>query len=125
MENNAVFKEIIGAEEKLKTSMLNSDTITLRDLLSDELVFVNHLGHRTSKQDDIGLHSSGLLAIKSIQFHDLHVVPQNNVVLVYVNAEIKGSYKGALANGKFSFSRVWRKQKGNWQVISAHSSVIA
>ncbi|MDU9595113.1 nuclear transport factor 2 family protein, partial [Vibrio sp. 1-2-3a] len=29
------------------------------------------------------------------------------------------------ANGEFAFSRVWTKQKGNWQVISAHSTVIA
>ncbi|MDF4583344.1 nuclear transport factor 2 family protein [Vibrio parahaemolyticus] len=124
MESNVV-KEIIEAEEKLKTSMLNSDMIALQDLLSDDLVFVNHLGHRTSKKDDIALHGSGLLAIKSIQFHDLHAVPQKNVVLVYVNAEIKGSYNGAVANGEFAFSRVWTKQKGNWQVISAHSTVIA
>ncbi|HHX8286246.1 TPA: nuclear transport factor 2 family protein [Vibrio diabolicus] len=124
MESHVV-KEIIEVEEKLKTSMLNSDTIALQDLLSDDLVFVNHLGHRTSKQDDIALHSSGLLVIKSIQFHDLHVVPQKDVVLVYVNAEIKGSYNGAVANGEFAFSRVWTKQKGNWQVISAHSTVIA
>ncbi|MCF7373779.1 nuclear transport factor 2 family protein [Vibrio sp. J2-3(2022)] len=124
MESNVV-KEIIEVEEKLKTSMLNSDTIALQDLLSDDLVFVNHLGHRTSKQDDIALHGSGLLVIKSIQFHDLHVVPQKDVVLVYVNAEIKGSYNGAVENGEFAFSRVWTKQKGNWQVISAHSTVIA
>lgn len=124
MERNVV-KEIADAEEKLKTSMLNSDTIALQDLLSDDLVFFDHLGHRTSKQDDIALHSSGLLVIKSIQFHDLHIVPQNNIALVYVNAEIKGSYAGAVANGEFAFSRVWAKQKGSWQVISAHSTVIA
>ncbi|WP_257969650.1 nuclear transport factor 2 family protein [Vibrio parahaemolyticus] len=52
MESNVV-KEILEAEEKLKTSMLNSDMIVLQYLLSDDLVFVNHLGHRTSKQDDI------------------------------------------------------------------------
>ncbi|AUI88087.1 DUF4440 domain-containing protein [Vibrio azureus] len=123
MESHAV-KEIIEAEEKLKTAMLNSDTIAFQDLLSDDLVFINHLGHRTSKQDDIALHSSGLLVIKSIRYHDFQVVPQKNVVLVYVNAEIKGSYNGALANGEFAFSRVWTKCKGNWQVISAHSTVI-
>ncbi|MDU9596162.1 nuclear transport factor 2 family protein, partial [Vibrio sp. 1-2-3a] len=33
MESNVV-KEIIEAEEKLKTSMLNSDMIALQDLLS-------------------------------------------------------------------------------------------
>ncbi|GEM76163.1 nuclear transport factor 2 family protein [Vibrio sagamiensis] len=123
MESHAV-KEIIEAEEKLKTAMLNSDVIAFKDLLSDDLIFINHLGHRTSKQEDIALHSSGLLVIKSIRYHDFQVVPQKNVVLVYVNAEIKGSYDGALANGKFAFSRVWTRREGNWQVISAHSTVI-
>lgn len=120
-----VIQEIMDVETKLKASMLASDTIALNELLSSELVFINHLGLRVSKQDDIALHSSGLLSIQSIEFSNLQIVPYQNIALVYVNTEIQGTYDGVVANGEFAFSRVWLKQNNKWQVISAHSTVIA
>jgi ketosteroid isomerase-like protein len=120
-----IVQEIVDVEEKLKVSMLSSDTAALADLLSDRMVFINHFGQRVSKQDDIALHCSGLLTIESIELRDLQVVPQGNIALVHVNAEIKGKYDGAMANGVFAFSRVWLKENNKWQVISAHSTVVA
>ncbi|MCG2837524.1 nuclear transport factor 2 family protein [Photobacterium sp. WH77] len=124
MESDIV-QEIFAVEEKLKASMLSSDTVALTDLLSDALVFINHFGQRVSKQDDIALHRSGLLSIESIELRDFQVVPQGNIALVHVNADIKGKYDGAKANGVFAFSRVWLKQNNKWQLISAQSTVIS
>ncbi|UIP29610.1 nuclear transport factor 2 family protein [Photobacterium sp. TLY01] len=124
MERDVV-QEIFAVEEKLKASMLSSDTGALTDLLSDSLVFINHFGQRVSKQDDIALHRSGLLTIDSIELCDLQVVPQGNIALVHVNADIQGKYDGAVANGVFAFSRVWLKQNNQWQLISAQSTIIS
>ncbi|MGF1909765.1 nuclear transport factor 2 family protein [Vibrio kasasachensis] len=115
-------QEVINAEHRLKASMVASDTVVLDELLADSLVFINHFGHRVSKQDDIALHQSGLLSIASIELSDLQVEPHGNCVLVYVNAEIAGTYDGADANGRFVFSRVWLKKDGKLQVVSAHST---
>ncbi|KKD00423.1 nuclear transport factor 2 family protein [Photobacterium halotolerans] len=124
MERDVV-QEIFAVEEKLKASMLSSDTGALTDLLSDSLVFINHFGQRVSKQDDIALHRSGLLTIDSIELCDLQVVQQGNIALVHVNADIQGKYDGAVANGVFAFSRVWLKQNNQWQLISAQSTIIS
>jgi hypothetical protein len=37
-------KEVFGAEERLRTAMISSDITVLNQLLSEELMFTNHLG---------------------------------------------------------------------------------
>ena len=118
-----LIQEVINAEHRLKASMVSSDLAVLDELLADNLVFINHFGHRVSKQEDIALHQSGLLSIASIELSDLQVEPHGDCVLVYANAEIIGTYDGAEANGRFAFSRVWLKKNGKLQVVSGHSTV--
>ncbi|AXB31745.1 nuclear transport factor 2 family protein [Vibrio campbellii] len=118
-----LIQEVINAEHRLKASMVSSDLAVLDELLADNLVFINHFGHRVSKQEDIALHQSGLLSIASIELSDLQVEPHGNCVLVYANAEIIGTYDGAESNGRFAFSRVWLKKDGKLQVVSGHSTV--
>ena len=54
-------------EEQLKKAMYTSDVATLDSLLSPDLIFTNHLGQVLSKSQDIELHKSGLLKIKSLE----------------------------------------------------------
>lgn len=118
-------KEVISAEQKLKASMIASDVALLDELLSDDLVFINHFGYRLTKQDDIEAHRSGLLSIESIVFSDLQIKPHGDCAMVYVNAEIKGQYDGVKANGCFAFTRLWQKLGQNLQVVSAHSTLLS
>ncbi|WP_028023292.1 nuclear transport factor 2 family protein [Enterovibrio calviensis] len=117
-------QEVINAEKRLKASMVSSNVEALGELLADDLVFINHLGHRVSKKDDIALHQSGLLSITSMELSDLQVEPHGHCVFVYVNAQISGTYDGADANGRFVFSRVWLEKEGKLQVVSAHSTML-
>lgn len=119
-----IVQEVINAEHRLKSSMVSSDIAVLDELLADNLVFINHFGHRVSKQEDIALHQTGLLSIASIELSDLQVEPLGSCVLVYANAEIVGTYDGADANGRFAFSRVWLKTNDKLQVVSAHSTIL-
>lgn len=120
-----LLQEVEHAEHRLKASMESSDIATLDELLADDLIFINHLGQRVAKQEDIALHQSGLLFIESIALDELQLVPHGSCVLVYVNADIVGTYGGAPASGRFAFSRVWHKTHGKLQVVSAHSTKCA
>ncbi|WP_114767122.1 nuclear transport factor 2 family protein [Vibrio rhodolitus] len=122
--NSEIVDLVVIAEEALKRAMINSDTAALDQLLADELVFVNHFGQRSTKQEDILLHQSGLLSIRTIELTDVKTVPHDTFVLVYVKAEIQGTYNGTEANGCFAFSRVWAKRDGKLQVVSVHSTII-
>ncbi|KZN47748.1 nuclear transport factor 2 family protein [Pseudoalteromonas luteoviolacea] len=105
-----ITKQTLKAEQKLKSAMLSSDTEQLAKLLADNLVFINHQGLRLSNQDDLDLHASGLLCIKSTMLEDLNIMTM-------------GEYDGQNANGQFAFKRVWTKKQLNGQVISAQSTL--
>lgn len=53
-------KEIIEAEENLRTAMLISNLEVLDELLAPDLIFTNHLGQLISKKDDLAGHKTGI-----------------------------------------------------------------
>ncbi|MDK2594134.1 nuclear transport factor 2 family protein [Pseudoalteromonas obscura] len=124
MGNNLV-QHILQAEEALKIAMQKSDIAALDSLLSDQLIFTNHLGQRLSKNDDLDLHRSGLLNINSIDLYNLDLITQQETCVVHTFASITGTYSGQNADGHFAFSRVWAKHGDKWQVISAQSTLLA
>ncbi|KZW99744.1 cytochrome P450 [Pseudoalteromonas luteoviolacea] len=118
-----ITKQTLKAEQKLKSAMLSSDTEQLAKLLADNLVFINHQGLRLSNQDDLDLHASGLLCIKSTMLEDLNIMTMGDMAIGHVNADITGEYDGQNANGQFAFKRVWTKKQLDGQVISAQSTL--
>ncbi|MEJ2765658.1 nuclear transport factor 2 family protein [Photobacterium sp. MCCC 1A19761] len=123
---NSLSKEkIVAAEETLKSAMLRSDTQALSDLLTDDLVFVNHLGHVVTKAQDLALHQSGLLQLEAIELSEMTVQLIESVGVVQVRATIHGTYDGMDASGEFVFSRVWAPQDGRLKVHAVHSTQVA
>ncbi len=114
------------AEERLRQAMLASDIEELRELLADDLIFTNHLGMLTSKQDDIQMHASGDIKIGEIHLSDQKTLLLDETAIVTAKVTIIGSYQGQAANGIYRFTRVWHMSpESNWQVIAGHSCVIA
>lgn len=113
-------------EEQLKKAISTSDVAALDSLLSPDLIFTNHLGQVVSKSQDIELHKSGLLKIKSLEtLEEIFNVGENTIV-VSVLVKLLGTYAGNSANGNFRFTRVWAlNAEHQWQVIAAHSTLLA
>ncbi len=126
IENESVTEAIILGEERLRQAMRSSNIRELEEILSDELVFTNHLGTVISKQSDIEMHTSGHLQISEITLSDQRILPLGEIAVVTTRAEIIGSYQDSPTNGNFRFTRVWqRSSNSSWQVIVGHSSVEA
>jgi ketosteroid isomerase-like protein len=124
--DNKVTEQIIAVEEKLRLAMLDSDVEVLDELLAPELIFTDHLGQLVDKQADIDGHKSGVLKLESLEPFDRQIIVKNNVAIVSVRMQLSGSYNGMPANGNFRFTRVWAQSSvGAWQIIAAHSGVIA
>lgn len=119
--------QIADAEEKLRLAMLASDIGALDELLSPKLIFTDHLGQRLGKEEDLAVHQSGALVIFNLKLSDLLITSADeDVAVVSVRAHIDGTYGGQPAGGRFRFTRVWvRATDKKWQVLAAHSSVIA
>jgi len=117
---------ILALENCLKQAMLNSNISELDAMLSDDLIFTNHLGQLMTKQEDLNAHKTGQLKIENIEFSDIKIMPFNEMALVNVEVRLVGSFNGEAAETIFRFSRIWSKNSNNiWQVIMAHSTLVA
>lgn len=54
--------------------MLDSDVKALDNLLASEMVFTNHLGQISDKQDDLAAHESGKFKIEVLNSCDRHIL---------------------------------------------------
>ena len=123
--NKSIEKEIQESEFQLRNVMLNSDTNVLDKLLSDDLIFTNHLGHLMTKKDDLEAHKSGILNIETLIPSEENIQIINDVAIVTVKVHILGSFAGISSESDFRFTRVWTRSPNNlWQLITAHSSIV-
>lgn len=123
---NSIKIQIIEAEEKLRLAMLDSDLDTLDKLLAPELIFTNHFGQVLGKQDDLDAHQSRMFTITTLTSEDLQIQTTDNVAIATVKVHLVGSYADASFDSWLRFTRVWhRASSDDWQVIVAHSSLVA
>ena len=123
MANN-VEAEIVDLEARLKTAMLESNINELNKLISDQLIFTDHLGRVLSKYDDLEAHKSGDLSIDKIALSEQIIKCFGDLAVVSVLAEITGRYKGILSEGIYRVTRIWTKEAGQWKIVTAHSSAL-
>jgi ketosteroid isomerase-like protein len=118
--------QIAEAEDQLRTAMLSSDVAALNELLTEDLIFTNHLGQLLGKNDDLAVYRSGVLKVVRLEPSEQHIKALGEVAVVSVRIQLSGIYEGVPTNGDFRFTRVWaRSQQGRWQIVTAHSSLIA
>ncbi|MEJ2635365.1 MAG: nuclear transport factor 2 family protein [Calditrichia bacterium] len=118
-------EKIAVLEDQLKSAMLNSDVSVLDELLADGLIFTNHLGQVTSKEDDIEAYRSGIAKIKSIKQSEKQIMVEGDAAIVSVLSHISGEFRNVQYDAALRFTRVWQKRESNkWQVIAAHSSLV-
>lgn len=119
--------EIENMEERLRQAMLASDVEALDRILAPDLVFTNHLGQCLGKEADLSAHESGYLSISELEASEQTIkLIDDNVVVVSVRVRVVGTYANQPTAGDFRFTRVWAKSPNSqWQVVTAHASIIA
>ena len=118
-------EDIRHYEGRLRSAMLGSDLAELDALLSDELVFADHLGAVWRKQDDLDAHRSGAIRVRSVAASQESIRLVAGVAIVSVVLKISGTFGGEEASGAFRFTRVWAPAHGGrWQVVAGHSSLL-
>jgi len=123
--NLSIATQIENCEQRLLQAILKSDITVLDELLSPELLFINHLGHVMSKQDDISAHQSGLIKINSISLSDQNLMISMPLAIVTVKAHISGSFAGHESENDFRFTRIWSHNDNNqWQIIRGHATIV-
>ncbi len=120
-----MIQEISKLEERLNQAILNSDVQTLDQLMHDDLVFVNHLGMKLSKMEDLAPHIHGDLKITRLELSAQHIHSfGKDTFIVVVSKQIEGNYLEKSFEGKFRFMRIWKLSDKQWKVIAVSSSTM-
>lgn len=118
-------QQIQTAEARLLEAMKTSNVQELDALIADDLIFTSHTGQLLTKQDDVEAHSSGNIEIFTIESSEQKIKIDGDVAIVSVLLDISGSFYGSTEVGFYRFTRVWKNNGGNWQVIAAHSTQVS
>jgi ketosteroid isomerase-like protein len=117
-------EEVSQAEERLRLAMLEGDTATLDELLTDQMNFTNQAGVKLTKQDDLAAHRSGLLKIEQIEPEDRNIRVLGTIAIVTQSARLAGSFDGQPFAGIFAYTRIWAQTGDRWRVEAGHCSAL-
>lgn len=114
---------VIEYEEMLRSAMLSNNIELLEELLSDELIFVNHLGQWLSKEEDINVHRSKSLDIAGMEVLEQEVTLFQELAVTVTKVALNGALAtGESIGGEYSYTRVWKDVEGKLKVVSCHCS---
>ena len=114
---------VIEYEEMLRSAMLSNNIELLEELLSDELIFVNHLGEWLSKEEDINVHRSKSLDIVGIEVLEQEIKLFQELAVTVTKVALNGALAtGESIGGEYSYTRVWKDVEGKLKVVSCHCS---
>ncbi|WP_033790941.1 nuclear transport factor 2 family protein [Pantoea septica] len=116
-------QETLKLEDRLIEAMIRSDCETLNALISDSLIFINHVGQQVTKKEDLAMHASGQIHIEAVTRESFDACEYGGCLVVNTCLSVTGSYAGQRANGRFHYLRTWAKTGTGWQVVGVKSSV--
>jgi len=119
----AEVSELDAAEVK---AFLAVDVTTLARLWSDDFVVTNPFNQFVTKQQVLGLVTSGVLAFKSYERHLEYAKAWGDVVIVAGSETVVWAGKIPLA-GQVSLLRytaVWARHGNTWQEVARHANIV-
>lgn len=111
-------------EQRLYQAQLSSDLTELDALLSDELLGVGPDGQMITKMDDLDAHRAGIINIHSMQPRETSIKLLPEVAIVFVLMDMQVTFRGEPFAGLCRYTRVWSHQRGKWQIVAAHISLV-
>jgi ketosteroid isomerase-like protein len=125
-QENADTEVILQVESEGREATLKNDIAANDRLLADNWLNINPDGSITTKARLLALLKDGSFKIMSIENDEVMVRVYGDAAVVTGRSTTKrtGSGGEVLAR-QVRFTRVYAKSKGQWQVVSAHNTLIA
>ena len=118
-------EQIQKLEEQLNAALVGADIDALERLVSDELVFTDHMGVVHSKTEELSNYASRFFDVKTIVSSGKKIVVTGQTAVVSDQLEMSGEYDGIESSSRFAATRVWGlTEAGGWQLLVIHMSLL-
>lgn len=111
-------------EGQFRAATLAGDVQALDALVADDVTFIDHLGRRVEKRQELEAYRTGILKLNQLDVYDRVIQLLDNAASVSLLARVSGTYYGETFSAKIAYSRVWVCRQDVWTVISMHYSIV-
>lgn len=116
---------VLEAEAKRFAAMTQKDTVLLKNLLDDELVYMHSNGLIENKSMHLASIGAGKIIYASMErAPGTQVRKYRKWAITNGSVQVKGVLKDTVFELKLLYTAVYRKKKRNWQLVSWQSTKI-
>lgn len=100
--------EILHLENRLYKAIKGSDIQVLDELLHEDLLFIAPNGDVVTKEIDLKTYRDGDLKVNELtpEVENLNII--DDLAVITLTIQLKGSYKAAPFEAKFRYIRFWK-----------------
>ncbi len=116
--------EILSLENRLYKAIKESDVQVLDELLHEDLLFIAPNGDVVTKEIDLKTYRDGDLNINELtpEVENLNII--DDLAVITLTIQLKGSYKTAPFGAKFRYIRFWKAFAEGVKVVGGSGTQI-
>ena len=124
-KNAEIEQQIKTLQEQTREAYLKGDTSFLEKYYADDATIVHGNGKLSTKAQEIGNFKSGSHRYESLDVRDQKISIFGNTAVANLLVSVKGADNGKPFSRDVRNTRVWVKQKGNWQLVLFQTTRVA
>lgn len=117
-------RAVLDAEQHRFEAMTRRDTLALRAMLAEDLVYVHSNALTERKQDHLRAISSGKLVYESMVREKVDVRRFGKIAITNGAIKVKGILNGTAFDIHLTYTAVYHKKHGRWQLLNWQSTRI-
>ncbi len=115
-------QSVLDAEQRRFEAMTRKDTAALRDMLSDDLVYIHSNALTENKKEHLSSIASGRMVYEMMIREQARVRRYGKTALTNGIVNVKGTVKGTTFELRLAYTAVYRKKGGKWLLANWQST---
>lgn len=113
---------ILATEQQRFASMVSRDTVALRPLLADDLVYIHSNALQENKAAHLSAITTGRLVYASMLRETAQVRRYGKMALTNGIVQVKGVVNGTPFDIRLLYTGVYRRVQGKWRLVNWQST---
>ena len=114
--------EVLDTEALRFLAMTSRDTVALRPLLSDDLVYIHSNGLQESKEAHLTSIRTGSIVYQKMTRKDVRVRKYKKMAITNGDVQVQGTLNNTPFEIHLLYTAVYRKHKKTWQLVNWQST---